>query len=93
MFAGAWSGEMTVFRYVEPAVNRQPGFRRALVEQNQSFTVSPYEIFIRGHSTNDFLVKINFLGFFKIFQKFYHFSTFWETDAAVDDQGLVELGS
>ena len=76
MFAGAWSGELTVFRYVEPAVNRQPGFRRELVEQNQSFTFSPSEIFIRGHSTNDFLMEINFLRFFKKIQFFHIFRHF-----------------
>ena len=35
MFAGAWSSQLTAVQYVEPAVNRQPGFRQKLVEQNQ----------------------------------------------------------
>ena len=34
MFAGAWLSQFDAIQYVEPAVNRQPGFRRELVEQN-----------------------------------------------------------
>ena len=37
MFAGAGPSQFDAVQYVEPAVNRQPGFRRELVEQITSF--------------------------------------------------------
>ena len=39
MFAGAWLSQFDALQYVEPAVNRQPGFRRELVEQITSFII------------------------------------------------------
>ena len=40
MFAGAWPSQFDAVQYVEPAVNRQPGFRRELEEQIASFRIT-----------------------------------------------------
>ena len=45
MFAGAWSSQFDAVLYVEPAVNRHPGFRRELVEQITSFIIQ-YQNFL-----------------------------------------------
>ena len=40
-------GSVLLSKHVEPAVNRQPGFRRGLVEQIISFTIDA-QIFLHG---------------------------------------------
>ena len=46
MFAGHGLGQFTLVQYVEPAVNRQPGFRRELVEQVSFSKIVLYVFFI-----------------------------------------------
>ena len=41
--AGYCLGQFTMVQYVEPAVNRQPGFRRELVEQSTHLLSSFYD--------------------------------------------------
>ena len=44
---GPTLARLLLFWYVEPAVNRQPGFRRELVEQNQDLhPIDNLDVFI-----------------------------------------------
>ena len=51
MFAGAWLSQLIAAQYVEPAVNRQPGFRQELVEQITAFIISSW-VFLLGELVN-----------------------------------------
>ena len=64
--------------YVEPAVNRQPGFRRELVEQKPTISIRQFRnSFIQMHTIDNFQMKSNFLKKSGNVQKniiFQHFS-------------------
>ena len=69
MFAGAWLSQLIAVQYyVKPAVNRQPGFCRELVEQKQAFYYSVV-LFLQ--------IKLIFL-YFKKNKIFIMFPTFSE---------------
>ena len=60
---------------VEPAVNRQPGFRRKLVEQKPTMLIRQLRTsFIQMHLINNFHMKLNFLNISENHQFFQHFS-------------------
>ena len=63
--------------YVEPAVNRQPGFHRELVEQITKFQTSARFCIHRKLLKSDFQAPDDFVEYFHENSKFHHFSTFW----------------
>ena len=79
--------------YVEPAVNRQPGFRRELVEQITSLITTLEISFMRSSSNIDFQIQKFLLRISSKFENFIIFSTFWRRGGGVRNKGLIEHGS
>ena len=77
--------------YVEPAVNRQPGFRQELVEQT-TYLIAYLDVSLLGtlfkfRNPEEAQFPENFLEILKIFIKI---STFSEREARVQNLSLVE---
>ena len=49
--------------HVEPAVNRQPGFRRELVEQKPAIFIHQFKIHLYMHAMINFQMELNFRKF------------------------------
>ena len=62
MFAGARPSQFDAVQYVEPAVNRQPGFRRELVEHIPSF----YNSILKFPSYGSLQMKISISASFHL---------------------------
>ena len=61
---------------VEPAVNRQLGFRQELVEQNPAFSGVLFNSFLCGVVKYDIPIEIDFPMLFNIFKTFLLFQYF-----------------
>ena len=84
MFAGHCLGYFTLVQYVEPAVNRQPSFRRELVEQVSVFIILVlYFLSLRAIQKNKMSSNFKLIRFF----------IFSEREGPVQNQCLLELRS
>ena len=79
---------------VEPAVNRQPGFRRELVEQIASFIINSRDFLHQKALKYKFPNSGGVIPIFPWkFENFIIFSTFWKREGPVQNKGLIELES
>ena len=67
---------------------------KSLIKLGYILNEFPVSEFVHRDVFNyEFQNESKFSDIFLNFSNFYHFSTFWKTEAVVNNQGLIELGS